>query len=335
MAGSFGGMRQARIKVAAEEAPAVYHCVTRTVNGEHLLDDQAREVLRKQIWQVAEYCGVQILTYAILSNHFHVLVRVPQREEIANAELLRRYELLYPRPGRYQVARLEVIRAELRHDGPEAIAWRKRQLALMGDVSQFMKLLKQRFSIWFNKSHRRFGTLWAERFKSVLVEAQDRILQTMAAYIDLNAVRAGLTVDPKDYRFCGYAEAVAGKPVAQFGIRSIVSGHNWAEAHAHYREMIFGTGAGPREGAASITTDDFQRVMHEGGNLSLAVVLRCRLRYFSDGAVLGSRAFVASQLAAYRKKSGRCERSTPQPLPACTDWGDLATMRNLRMKSVL
>lgn len=326
-------MRQARIKIAAEEGPAVYHCVTRTVNGEWLFDDPAKDVLRKQLWQVADYCGVQVVTYNILSNHFHVLVRVPQREAITDAELLRRYSVLYPRPTRYQAARLEIIRAELRHDGPEAIAWRKRQLALMGDVSQYMKLLKQRFSIWFNETHHRFGTLWAERFKSVLIESHDRVLQTMAAYIDLNAVRAGLTPDPKDYRFCGYAEAVAGNQLAQSGIGSIVGCRNWSEAHARYRETLFGVGAETREGAASITADDLQRVLQAGGNLAIAVVLRCRLRYFTDGAVLGTRAFVATQLAAYRKKMGRCEQTTPRSLPAYADWGDLATMRCLRAKS--
>lgn len=333
LVGRIGLMRQTRIKIAPEEGPAVYHCVTRTVNGEWLLDDTAKEILRKQLWQVADYCGVQIATYSILSNHFHALVGVPQREEIADAELLRRYAVLYPRPSRYQAVRLAVVRAELSRNGPEAIAWRKRQLALMGDVSQFMKLLKQRFSIWFNKSHHRFGTLWAERFKSVLVESHDRVLQTMAAYIDLNAVRAGLTTDPKDYRFCGYAEAVAGNQLAQAGIRSIVGRQNWPEAHAHYRETIFGTGANAREGTAAITNDDFQRVLQAGGNLALPVVLRCRLRYFTDGAVLGSRAFVALQLAAYRKRTGRCQRTSPRSLPACTDWGDLATMRCLRVRT--
>jgi REP element-mobilizing transposase RayT len=284
---------------------------------------------------VAEYCGVQIVTYAILSNHFHVLVRVPQREPVADVELLRRYQRLYPRLSRFQTARLEVIREELRHDGPEAIAWRKRQLALMGDVSQFMKLLKQRFSIWFNKAHQRFGTLWAERFKSVLVESQDRILLTMAAYIDLNTVRAGLVTDPKDYRFCGYAEAVAGNRIAQTGLCSIVGSPSWVQAQAQYRQMLFGSGTGAREEEAAITSADFQRVMQEGGNLPLATVLRCRLRYLSEGAVLGSRAFVASQLAAYRARMGRCEKTSPRSLPACTDWGDLATLRKLRMGAVL
>jgi REP element-mobilizing transposase RayT len=51
-----------------------------------------REVLRKQLWLVADYCGLQVLTYTILSNHFHVLVRVPEKNVPDDAELLRRYE---------------------------------------------------------------------------------------------------------------------------------------------------------------------------------------------------------------------------------------------------
>jgi REP element-mobilizing transposase RayT len=83
-------MRQARIKVEAEKSPAVYHCVTRTVNGEWLFDDVAKEVLRKQLWQVADYCGVQIVTYAILSNHFHVLVHSLVPSIIASSPTNRR-----------------------------------------------------------------------------------------------------------------------------------------------------------------------------------------------------------------------------------------------------
>ena len=189
-------MREARIKVPVESGDAVYHCITRVVNGERLLDEPAREVLRKQLWQVADFCGVLIHTYAILSNHFHVLLMVPQRATLSDAELLRRYRRLYPTPTKFQAARLDVIEAELRSGGPEGDAWRNRQLALMGDVSQFMKLLKQRFSVWFNKSHHRYGTLWAERFKSLLVEPTGRAIETVAAYIDLNPVRAGLVDDP-------------------------------------------------------------------------------------------------------------------------------------------
>ena len=331
-----GRMRQARIKIPAEEAEADYHCMSRTVNGERLFDDVAKEVLRRQLWQVADYCGVQILTYTVMSNHFHVIVRVPLRvplqQSVPDAELLRRYRVLYPKPTTYQAARLEVIQAQLAENGLDAVRWRRQQLRLMGDVSQYMKLVKQRCSIWYNKSHRRFGTLWAERFKSVLVGPD--ALQTMCAYVDLNCVRAGLVVDPKDYRFCGYAEAVAGNLAAQTGLRTVAGGTEWNDAQTGYREMIFGVGGGPQAMAASIPAAEVQRVLAQGGKVPLAAILRCRLRYFTDGAVLGSRAFVEVQLAAYHRKTGRRERSEPHALPACTSWGDLATLRGLRRRTI-
>jgi REP element-mobilizing transposase RayT len=90
-------MRTARIKVAARDGAAVYHCISRTTGGERWFDETAREVLRKQMWQVAEFCGVQVLTYALLSNHFHMLVLVPKQTAVGDTELLRRYKVLHPK----------------------------------------------------------------------------------------------------------------------------------------------------------------------------------------------------------------------------------------------
>ena len=189
-------MRSNRLKVSG--ADAVYHCMTRTVNGERLFGDREKEILRKMIWQVGDFCGVRILTFCIMSNHFHVLVEVPEMESISDAELMRRYKVLYPKPTKYQEASIKVLERDLAAGGEEAEAVRHKLCVRMGDVSEFMKTVKQRFSIWFNKSHRRFGTLWADRFKSVLVEGAGNPLQTMAAYIDLNPVRAGIVDDPKE-----------------------------------------------------------------------------------------------------------------------------------------
>ena len=88
-----------------------------------------------------------------------------------------------------------------------------------------------------------------ERFKSVLVEGKGNPLQTMAAYIDLNPVRAGLVGDPKDYRFCGYAEAVAGNRLAKAGLVRVWAAHADGSARSRrcvvealqaHRELIFG-----------------------------------------------------------------------------------------------
>ena len=326
-------MRQPRIKVSPKDSEAFYHCLSRTVNGEWLFEEGDREVFRRQMWQVADFCGIGVLTYNVLSNHFHILAHVPLYQELSDAELLRRYAVLHPQLTKYETRRLAAIKADMARNGPSAAAWRKRQRAQMGDVSAFMKLLKQRYTTWFNESHQRFGTLWAERFKSELVQGRADTLRTVAAYIDLNGVRAGLVTDPKDYRFCGYAEAVAGDRKAQAGIRSVTGGRTWDEAQAHYREVIFGTGAGAREGAASISQEDFQKVVAAGGKLPLATVLRCRLRYFADGAVLGSTAYVEEQLAKYRQMTGCGKRTRPRPIPPVTDWGDLATLRALRRRA--
>ncbi|MDQ8207153.1 transposase, partial [Coraliomargarita sp. SDUM461003] len=85
-------MKVRRKKVHGQDA--VYHCMTRVVNGERLFQDREKEMLRKMIWQVADFCGVQVLTYCVMSNHFHVLLRVPDRQQVDDAELMRRYQVL-------------------------------------------------------------------------------------------------------------------------------------------------------------------------------------------------------------------------------------------------
>ena len=203
----------------------MYHCVTRTVNKEMLFDSVAKEVIRKQIWRIADFSGVEILTYCVMTNQFHVLVRVPDgsQVEVLDEELMRRYRVLYPQPTQYQVASAEVLRETLKKGGEEADALRQRLLARMHDISQFMKTLKQRISVWYNRSHRRVGTLWSERFKSTLVEGNYMALRIVSAYIDLNPIRAGMVEDPKDYRWSGYGEATGGSVIARAGIISALA----------------------------------------------------------------------------------------------------------------
>ncbi len=325
-------MRQRRLKVVG--CDAVYHCITRTVNGELLFKDGEKEVLRKMIRQVADFCGVQVLTYCIMSNHFHVLVRVPDRIEVSDAELMRRYAVLYPKPTKYQVATAQDMQRLLSHGGADADFVRHKLLARMADVSEFMKALKQRFSVWYNRSHQRFGTLWAERFKSVLVEGRGNPLQTMAAYIDLNPVRAGLVDDPKDYRFCGYAEAVVGVKEAQAGFLGIWSDHGAKQVRSAlqaHRLLIFGKHAS-EAGVSEMTRRRALQVLdEEDGQLSRVVLLRCRVRYFTDGAILGSADYVRSFAGAWQLGRGR---KCPPKVNVMRGggWGDLAVIQGLRRK---
>ena len=319
-------MRTRRLKISGTDA--TYHCMTRTVNRDRLFQDREKEVLRKILWQVADFCGVELLTYCIMSNHFHVLVRVPCLTEVSDQELLRRYKALYPKPTKYQTASISVMEKELLAGGEEAETIRKRLLSRMGDISEFMKAVKQRFSVWYNKSHGRCGTLWGERFKSVLVEGEGNALQTMAAYIDLNPVRAGLVEDPKDYRFCGYAEAVATAGKARIGIENIWSDHRGCPMQAH-RELIFG------KRAADTTVNDISRdralkmLEKSDAVLPRATLLRCRVRYFTDGAILGSKEYVRSFADVWQRNTNRIRTPKAQPLRGA-DWQGLVVIKGLR-----
>ena len=87
--------------------------MSRIVGGEWYLDNRAKEVLRRQIGRVSTFCGVEILTYCIMSNHFHLLVRIPEYREVTDQEILRRFSELH---GERDV-RVSMLAAALQEDG--------------------------------------------------------------------------------------------------------------------------------------------------------------------------------------------------------------------------
>jgi REP element-mobilizing transposase RayT len=279
----------------------------------------------------------------MMSNHFHVLVEVPQRPARLpdDDELLRRLAAVYRGSGGAGTIRQHL--AALRQAGAhaEAEAYRETFLARMWDVSAFMKLLKQRFTQWFNRLHGRKGTLWEERFKSVLVEGAGTALATMAAYIDLNPVRAGVVADPKEYRWCGYAAAVAGIRCAREGLGVAAEAAcgqpiGAREIVREYRVLLSGTGeeegldeAG-RPLRRGFRAEEVQAVLAAKGRLDRWQMLRCRVRYFSDGAALGTRAFVNAVFAARREHFGRNRTSGARPMRGVEAAG-LCTLRDLRV----
>jgi REP element-mobilizing transposase RayT len=214
--------RQHRFKSLSIDA--VYHCISRTINGEYLFDDEAKEILRKHLHQAAEFSGVKLVTYALMSNHFHVVVRIPEQGSVSDAELIRRYKVLHSTQTEWSTLQAEVLEDTLKAGGEEARKMRERLLRRMNDLSEFMSTFKHRFSVWYNKNHKRFGHLWAERFTSTIIEGNHHYaLQVVSAYVDLNPVRAGMVKDPKDYRWSGYGEAVATGGKMLEGLRSVLS----------------------------------------------------------------------------------------------------------------
>ena len=78
-------------------------------------------------------------------------------------------------------------------------------------------------------------------------------------------------------------------------------GRAWADTQTAYRERLFGVGGAPRDHAAHIPPEQVQKIFAAGGILPLAILLRCRLKYFTHGAILGSRAFVAAHTPSFAR----------------------------------
>ena len=184
-----------------------YHTMSRIIERRFVFKNPvAAAKLRQIIFNQAAMSGVRVLTYTIMSNHFHLLLAVDEPEEnrkkLDDEAILKRLSYATRKEPLMEIRQ---TLQRLKQHFPEGayLEYRQRLLARMYNLSVFMKELKQRFSQWFNRRQRRRGPVWEDRFKSVLVEGEEHLRTAMAAYIDLNAVRAGIVGDPKEYRWCG------------------------------------------------------------------------------------------------------------------------------------
>jgi putative transposase len=196
--------------------PVLYHVISRVVDRRFVLGTEEKEKFRTLMRMQENFSGCRVLSYCLMDNHFHLLLEVPPMAEggISDEVLLKRLSALYGEDFVGGVAQ-ELADARSRDYASEGgrdeavCEIHKRFTYRMHDLGEFVKGLLQRFSQWFNRSHSRSGTLWEDRFKSVIVE--DGIAaRTMSAYIDLNPVRAGMVKDPADYRWSSYGEALGG-----------------------------------------------------------------------------------------------------------------------------
>jgi len=325
------GMRR---RFVFSDRACCYHTMSRVAGGDLLFGDVEKEAFRKLMRRMERFSGVEVLTYAVMGNHFHLLLRVPKREtflrKFQKGTKLEREERLFDHLSllysRAYLAQLKEELAVMTEKGMHEFYEKTVQgyLGRLCSLEHFMKELKERFSRWFNKRHGRRGTLWQDRYRSVLVE-NGEALRTMAAYIDLNPVRAGLVDDPKDYRWCGYAEALGGSKRARRAICVILglAVASWqSSARDVYRHLLLGEGIeagdevkesearqGRKYRRRGMNRAEVLAELQGGRTLSKAQLLRCRVRYFSDGLVLGSRNFVEKAFQAKQSQYNkyRCE----------------------------
>lgn len=339
-------MRTARLKVPEDWPVGHYHCVSRIVDRRFIFGPEEKDHFVQLMREYEAFSEVRVLTFCLMSNHFHILLEVPKRPLPEARPSPEQVLAKLAKLSGHQNVGLVRQRFEMYRQADDAAGLAQYLASFhdrMWNVSEFIKVLKMRFSLWYNARVARKGTLWEERFRSVLVEGAGASLVTMAAYIDLNPVRAGLVSDPKDYRWSGYGEAVAGKRTAKEGLQTLVTALQGGQEEAVsrclevYRTWVFREGDEGREGIneagkplrGAIPREEVLKVLEAKGALPLAEYLRCRVRYFSDGAVFGSREFVDGVFRTYRERFGPKRTSGARKMKGLSE-EPLYTLRNLR-----
>ena len=234
-----------------------------------------------------------------MSNHFHLLLEVPDRESLAPLD---EEGLLAVLPLLHDDVVVEGVRQELEHAreaGDER--WHREILdryeRRRGDLSLFLKELKLRVTFYMNKRLGRAGTLWEGRYKSVLVEDCERTLQ-----------------DP-DFK------------------------SDWRRTSARYRLFLYEEGQevapDPERGESGrrgFAEGEVEAVREAEGVMPVQKVLRHRVRYFCDGAVLGTAEFVNrvfEREQERRRRFGEKRKSGARRMRGA-EWGELRVLRDLQ-----
>jgi len=257
-----------------------YHVVSRTALDGFVLGPQEKDHLLSLIRWLSSVFFVEVYGFCIMGNHFHLLCRMLSHEDFSDEEVLRRVKRYYG-----DRRKIENLPSE------KIFYWRNR----LSDLSRYVQEIKQRFSRWFNKRKGRKGYFWADRFKSVIIETGEALLNCLA-YIDLNPVRAGLVRRPEDYRWCSLAYHLGtgnkgGFLSTDLGVADFTN-KGYRERIGLYREYIYEKGGLAEKSVGTIPQEVFFEERKKSYRLSRKEVFRRRVRYFTEGLIIGSREFV-------------------------------------------
>jgi REP element-mobilizing transposase RayT len=299
-------MRRARIKVDGE---GFYHVVSRIGGRRFLLDDAEKGILLEMIRAAAAFSGVEVYTYALMDNHFHLLIRVPPREEVSDEELERRVRALYGTEKSGKVFG-QWSKWEATGDASRVAEAKQRLRARMHDLSQFCKTFKEAYTQDYNRRHGNTGTIWEGRFKSILLEGSYRALMAVGGYIHLNPVRAEMAEEPEEARNTGFGAGCAGDLPARRGLEALVSralggaSPGWEVTRNALQDAMDGAlardgvispsgemGVGSPDGAAEEESDGKSEAEADASPHDL---LRHRCSGFLHGGALGRSGFLQS-----------------------------------------
>ena len=261
---------------------AVYHVMSRTALDGFPLEAFEKDFLLDLIKRMSGLFFTEVYGFALMGNHFHLLVKMIPEDRFSDEEVKERLERFY---GEKKTA-----------VGEGQLPFLREKLA---SLSEFVREIKVNFTRFYNKRHGRRGYFWGDRFKSVIVEKGETLINCLA-YIDLNPVRAGIVERPEDYRWSslGYHIQANNKDhflSTDFGLKAF-NVKSEKERVRRYREYVYETGAilpSNKPYVKTIKAKTAEKERKKDFEISRADRFLYRTRYFTDSGIIGSREYVS------------------------------------------
>jgi putative transposase len=272
-----------RMMISGE--PAVYHVMSRTALDGFPFGDVEKDFFVGLLKRLSGLYFTEVLGFCCMGNHFHMLVRMLPETDFSDRQIMQRYERFLGEEKELSEGQFPLLRQRL------------------SSLSEFVKDIKLGFSRFYNKRHNRRGFFWGDRFKSVIVENGETLINCLA-YIDLNPVRAGIVERPEDYRWnsIGYHVQTGNKDnflsldfgLKEFGVMDA------GERLRRYRRFVYETGAINAGKGAQIDPQVLQKERENGFNLDRVTRFKYRTRYFTDSGIIGTKEFVESHYQRFK-----------------------------------
>ncbi|MFL0796421.1 MAG: transposase [Cellvibrionaceae bacterium] len=200
-------------QIAIEDTP-YYHCISRCVRRAFLCGtdsngnsyEHRRQWVEDRIRILSSIFAIDICSYAVMSNHYHVVVKLGSTEEWSDEKVIQHWLILHKGPLLIQrFSKGEVLtQAELNTVQDIVAVWRKR----LQDLSWFMKCLNEPIARMANAEDNCTGHFWESRFKCHPLLTEEALLSCMA-YVDLNPIRACMADTPEESDHTSIKERIA------------------------------------------------------------------------------------------------------------------------------
>lgn len=235
-----------------------------------------REKFLELLHSCADFAEIEIVAFAIHPASFDIVVDTPRQIELSRQEMLTRLEKVTA------PAQFELNQRDLRANDPAA--W-TRLSARFGNVSAFIKQLKQLVTSSYHRGHGSSGTLWNSRFNITYVQA-GHTSRILSAWLDHAAVRTGETTCADQDRFSTFGRAVAGDERARAMIAKLFEpedgSQSWMEIAKTYHTFI----------QADAVTTRTPRSINGVPRLTRSQLLLTQVPHFRGGLAFGNEAFV-------------------------------------------